>query len=924
MKITLHNIRCYNNASFEFPDKGLCLLKGETGIGKSSLLDAIYWVLYGKTLPSLYSHGTKQTFVIFEHRGWKITRKRGKNKISLIDENNKEYIEEVAQKIINQRYGERFDLSSYIRQVDRKGHTSFLYMNPQSQQIFLERLAFDESAENILTKAKSRVLNLKKNLIEKSTRRSTLEEEFTKILKPDVIECPNNWSSNKHESEKKKTNVYLTKVENYNKEISKLKPLLAVQLEKEKQRNQLNQKITSLQNELNEVTILLENLPTYSLENLREQYKTLQKNISEVQQKENKLNEITNLINFNNKQEKLRKSLEEKINILNDSIKTITNQLENLPQLNKTDIQEQITYLEHQEKLQVLKEDLLKETKLWEITEETERKQLLSEITELETIPQIPNQISELDKQVSLHQQKIRLEITIKKINEQLSDCDPEEDFTTAISEHEEAITTTQSELIKAKNAIKIYPCPHCRKPLRWENEPIVAEEFTEKLDIKNLENRLSQLRKDNQTCIKGLAEIKSLKTQLQNANMTLQVINAPETDPSSLLEANKIQVNEQAQRIKKIETLKRKLKNEEWSATAIAQKNRLVLKEKQVNLLKQNKTECKTDLQTLKTLLNEANLNEQKKINITSELVREKTRRNELLKDLPELQTGLEEKQTKLVETIEKLNEEIKTLQPITESLQLAETIEIQRQKYLLIIKNLLNQIKEYNSQVEILGNIDLNLPNKVKLTEIKLENYIQKYKEAETSLKNCLNYKKYLEESTRYKELEYRTDTSIIEEKYTSNKLQIADRLVTKIKHCQSVSITELIDTLNENLPFYLEKFFRDDIQVIISPFKETSSGTKDNMSVKVIYKGDETDLGGISGGEQTRIDIAFALALNSLVDSRLLFFDESLNHLNGEIVEKITEVLKAESNINDKLIICILHQVSEELFDTVIDLG
>ena len=47
MNLKLKNFRCYESATFTFDDDGLSLLYGKSGKGKSSILMAINFALFG-------------------------------------------------------------------------------------------------------------------------------------------------------------------------------------------------------------------------------------------------------------------------------------------------------------------------------------------------------------------------------------------------------------------------------------------------------------------------------------------------------------------------------------------------------------------------------------------------------------------------------------------------------------------------------------------------------------------------------------------------------------------------------------------------------------------------------------------------------------------------------------------------------------
>jgi hypothetical protein len=145
----------------------------------------------------------------------------------------------------------------------------------------------------------------------------------------------------------------------------------------------------------------------------------------------------------------------------------------------------------------------------------------------------------------------------------------------------------------------------------------------------------------------------------------------------------------------------------------------------------------------------------------------------------------------------------------------------------------------------------------------------------------------------------------------------------LKLKILEAESLAITTLIETINLHAQVYLDQFFVDDpISVRVRSFKEKKAGSsKPQINIDVLYKGMESDLGSISGGECARVVLAFTLALGEMFSSPLLLLDECTANLNQELATVVFNAVR--ENYKGKLALIVAHQVITGIFDRRIDL-
>lgn len=823
MKLILKNFRCYENKEIDFGEKGLVLISGQSGTGKSTIMMAIMFVLYDIGT-KLISFGKTTTEVSLEIDGYYIKRKKRPNYLELI-KNEEKYENESAQTIINQIFGKAFETSSYIKQ---NAINSFVVMSPVEKLEFLEKFAIDIG--NIKIKTQQEIKKRNEELIIVQSQYEMAKQYLEKIKKPEKVIC------------KFKTDRTIK-----NQEI-KLKNTKVLIKKKQKEIEKINEEINETKLLDNEITIkkeLITNL-NKKIENLSSQEKIFvdEKEIIKLE------NELKQHLRYKN------------IARLKTKITDDEKKLETIKKHEKEEIQKKINKI-----------DLWKDYKKHEIeTLIEEQKNILQDLVKLENIQKKLNKYKNFDKnEINKIKDQRKFFIEENQLNQNLLNI-------ILMNKEIYSCPSCSVKLKLSENKLQIYDEPECTTYITtMDNEINIQKKIKSNIEkIKEFDNEVKDLEK-------FLTLFEEL--EIEKNNIILNFVHLSELPEKKTVE-NKINYYNNYMRInidneKLLEKLKLNLINEKYSNSYFSFYCELEKLKKELN-------------NELIKIGNDYNFN----TNFDEELIREKIY---FLKDN-------HKKNLQIEKEISQLNDDIKNTQ-----------LSIDK------IKENFDKKFIYRGQI-FLESFLFNSKKELKILFDQLE-------ELEKNMVDIQNYKNHLNESKIFNDWSKKVDQLKIDENIKKNKYAAATLFKEKIIQAESLSIINIINSINIHTQEYLELFFPDNpIIVTLCTFKENKKknislkdsslrSSKPQINMEIIYKGMEADISMLSGGELARVVLAFTLSLSEIFNSPLLLLDECTSSLDQETTSIVMEGIK--KNFSEKLVISIAHQVISGDFDRQIEL-
>lgn len=913
MNINITNFKCYTKKSFYFKFDNITLLKGISGKGKTTILNAIYWCLYGE-LNNVYpnseiSTNDNQTIVEISFESLNIKIKRVKPpEILELTYDNKILLNDSAQCYINDIFGNYliFTTSSYISQGSKN---PLLTVSTSEKFNILRCLVFDENTETenplfYIQKLDILINSIKDNINTEIGYCNALNDNYKKKL----LSYENNilnWGD--YEKSLVKLEFFKTQLKIFINNDKKLNTTLSNIVEKETCINMKKKQLEDLiEKEKN--TLIIDNLKELEIE-----YNTNFSIYNKINTLTNTLNSIYYLHKHNNvsiedeiSNINLCKAEYEKINKLGISIKDLPKikaEYKKVIELESTKRDKYLIWEKksiesktlYDEKCKVYEKeysiacDKIKEAYIIESdmiksknlllnqkynNDMYEYKEYILKYDEYEKLNTINKNII---KQHELEQKNI-INI-LKKYENDVIQYKESLKLKTALDNCYLSIgDKTKSEIllenIKFNKMLEENICPHCEKGFIFNGNTIEKGNLTSTKVL------------DIYTNIKINNELLEVFNTLETIEIKLKYINIKEEPINPNL--NKI---DKEPVLYEIPILKMISKPPEPK----------YLKEIE---LKIPKYEIPKPIVTEKEPPKE------------SEKLTEYIENYEILKfiNIPSLSES-------------EIENELRSLN--NKSIYKSIENEINDLKSSITVKDLntLNNIIITNNNLIILKNTLSLQISEFQIDELPIPSSVQILNKIADNKINIDKYENIIDSGIKILELKNMEDQiALINDKLKTltDKLEntkILKKIISEIEYSEMEIIIKNINSLTN---IFLNLIFEEDISICLSTNKLLKSNkTKNAINIRINYKGYIFEnINELSYGEQIRISLCLTLAINKLNSSnKLILLDEIFSSLNSSIHENIIDLLK--THFSNKCIINICHNIVDGFHDDVIEL-
>lgn len=935
--LEFNNFRCYETGTIEIKS-GVTLIDGISGRGKSSVCNAIYYVLYGK-LKKPYTYGKKKCSVKMTLAdGVWFMRQSGPSKLQVgID--NDVYEDDVAQAVIANLYGkeQEFLATSYMRQDEK--HILLTGTNEEKMDL-IRSISLTEDVKLIKTRLNDELKKVQDQVVKAKTeldKASSILTEFDNnnpILHNIIYNNSSNSSkattattitvndikSTSDEEQLKIHNDALAKLELIKPELHRILQLEAnlktlKSMNVEEVTADMVQKsqdvIISLEHEKNAISIKLNMHAEYKIkeaaiaaakeqaERVRKEYeKAAAEKLARVEQEAK--NRAAKLAEKqaarSNAIEKRRvEKREQAMAQYQKQVDAVKAQIEQ-SRLQKQQVENQ------RNQIKLIQEE--KTTKLNEL------KRKCDELTKAYDIINLDNEIARLSKN-KVHIDNIEGFLkqftnqdgtVLTDINQLVKKID---ELTREITEKNNLLTEVEISLVNKKSneeQSRLLVCPKCSAGLRTEDHKLhlVRDNFKPEIKPIIIQDATDEMLDKIKAEVVRLNDLKERATiaQKQIGQEKLQMGRFVPADIEKLAKCKELQSLIQLRNAAQLEL-------ESYTASLIPSEQS---SNQESNELDENELLKNFQMPAEPTL-------------------------EEIMQEFPPLEDDdLTNQIDKISSTVLIENEgftppsQIDIVLPILPNESEAELkqrnaqidIERRQQESIITKRQVFEKYQaDLQKALEALGSKN---SDGLKSEIVSLEQRAQKAKElADLVVK-----------FHRRNELSKLVDNLKPEIEKLSNRAQGVSTLQQKAKQVESTVLYNTVVSLNLEMKRFLDVLFAEDqISVEFKTTKElktqSKTQTKTSMvcSMNIFYKDNHLDdYKTLSGGEISRISLALMLALNSLKGSNIILLDESLSTINESLKMDVVDLLKTVVK-DDKICALILHSSVQGVYDHVISL-
>jgi exonuclease SbcC len=912
MHIKIEGFKIHLEVEFIFKNGEMTLLRSVSGGGKSTILQAIFWALYGN-MRGIYNNTriTKKLSVYLSLPGITIFRKKNPDLLTVTLSDGKTYDDNtIAQSIIDNIYGHR-ELWKACSYIEQKSRCSLLSGTGGERMELLNALSFTgETPKEHISKITA---TLKEKTAEFERDQANFIHElnlYTKSISERTIKFL--YSEDDISKISEKITDLDKSVTSKHEELLLQEQLLGTQnylIDMEKELCEKNKILNCRKIDypaiivFNEPEIPVCNIPlaqNYSLDekviisyndysNMKTQYgNELKKYLEQISLEKEKKRLREEKIKLQEQRERERKKLEKELQELEVEINKNLN--------------------EHKNFKNVKQEDIWNASKL-----EIERGKNVDECRSIGLVYDeniIKNTINELSEQLKRYNLFDSQIVNYNKLVEIENKLSKFSDFSSVSITELERLQNEKSTLINdMKKGLELLSCPKCGVSLRYQNSVLSIGERdpVSKNDILLAEKDYLQLSEK----IHKYREMTKLEENRDFISKTVDKMAIQEYINSNT--KNKVSsLSALIHRISKIRYIPEITESSEMLTNIYNYQNLLrrrdniknnikIIENVEVENVEISNEDYVQKYEHVSSLLRDVEekySQEQKRVLKNQEIVRKSQQLEaERLKALAKYEDDKKRREERRMRTEKENEEKLKKY-----SFEL-EALESEK-------KNLLSRIEENKQEIQ---RINSKIFPKIR------EEYFCLCKELEEEKA------KYDDAIYTVKILKIAKDLEVKRESLLKlqNDVQALTNLRVKAVEVECKQLEDTVNNINTVLETTLPVFFNDPISLTLQLYKKLKTDVmKPGLNLEICYKGCKYDnINSLSGGEGDRISLALLLALNSVSNSPIILLDECVSSLDGDLKESCITAIKS---IPNKTVICVDHDDAlEGFYDSVIDI-